>query len=53
MHVMIRLARATPAQLADAVLAAFRGDGRLPAEVMAQLARAARPARPRAARRAA
>jgi DNA-binding NarL/FixJ family response regulator len=43
-HVMIRLDRATPAQLADAVLAAFRGDGRLPAEVMAQLARAARPA---------
>jgi DNA-binding NarL/FixJ family response regulator len=43
-HVMIRLARATPAQLADAVLAAFRGDGRLPVEVMAQLARAAPPA---------
>ena len=47
-HVMIRLARATPAQLADAVLAAFGGDGQLPAEVMAQLARAAGPAPPRA-----
>jgi DNA-binding NarL/FixJ family response regulator len=51
-HVMVRLGQATPGQLADAVLAAVRGDGRLPAEAMAQLvARPARPARPAPAAR--